>query len=299
MGLKTPSVRRSYAASSNSSNSILHRFFLLSLPVALTFTAGTAVWSHFEIKSELAQARSSEATAVDLGVKEGISSIRHELQVITSDLALMAIEGNFIELISGGGETNYEYVLSEWLTFAGVKNVYDQIRWIDLNGQERMRVNRNRRAFSVVPEDQLQNKARRYYFADTLKLNRGEFFISPLDLNIEQGKIETPRKPMIRIGTPVFDRAGKKQGILILNYLAENMLRAFSEMMGNASSRSWLVNRDGFWLKGPSFDLEWGFMYQRPEASLINRDPDAWSGILASSCCAACPASRIRREMCD
>ncbi len=40
---------------------------------------------------------------------------------------------------------------------------------------------------------------------------KGEIFISPLDLNIEQGKIEQPLKPMLRLGTLIFDSSDKKK----------------------------------------------------------------------------------------
>ncbi len=61
---------------------------------------------------------------------------------------------------------------------------------------EIVRVNYNRGEPYIIPENRLQFKGGRYYFADTFRLGRGEFFISPFDLNIEQGKIEKPLKPM-------------------------------------------------------------------------------------------------------
>ncbi len=48
-------------------------------------------------------------------------------------------------------------------------------------------VNFNNGSPTVVPQSGLQNKKNRYYFYDAFKLNRGELFVSPLDLNIENG----------------------------------------------------------------------------------------------------------------
>ena len=42
---------------------------------------------------------------------------------------------------------------------------------------------------------------------DAFRLEPGEIFISPLDLNIEQQKIELPYKPMIRLAMPVADQS--------------------------------------------------------------------------------------------
>ena len=55
-------------------------------------------------------------------------------------------------------------------------------------------------------------------------LDKGQVFVSPLDLNIERGAIEQPLKPMIRLATPVFDSAGDKRGIVLINYLGAKLI---------------------------------------------------------------------------
>ncbi len=46
-----------------------------------------------------------------------------------------------------------------------------------------------------------------YYFKDSIGLEKDQIFVSALDLNVENGKVEIPHKPMIRFATPVFDNA--------------------------------------------------------------------------------------------
>jgi hypothetical protein len=60
----------------------------------------------------------------------------------------------------------------------------------------------------------LQDKRHRYYFAAILQLKSGELYISPLDLNVEQGRVELPFKPMLRFGVHVFDRTGRPEAWL-------------------------------------------------------------------------------------
>jgi hypothetical protein len=59
-------------------------------------------------------------------------------------------------------------------------------------------------------------------------------YLSLLDLNIEREQIEQPPKPMIRFGTPVFDRSGRKNGILLFNYLGD---KRFKEEVGQMQQR--------------------------------------------------------------
>ncbi len=269
MGNSPPSTQSSPRA-------ITGRFLGLFLPLAVICIGGAVALFQSETDLDLTRIRSSETTAVQMGG----NSIGRAVQWITRDLAYLAEQENLVALISHENQTIHDRLRGDWLTFLRTKGIYDQIRWLDSSGQERIRVNFNTGIPSGVPQDKLQNKGKRYYFTDTVKLNRGEIFISPLDLNIERGKIEEPIKPMIRIGTPVFDREGKKQGIVLLNYFGERMLGEFGQVMGAANSRAWLLNRDGYWLKGPSADLEWGGMYQRPEMSMVHRYPEAWKRVL-------------------
>ena len=92
--------------------------------------------------------------------------------------------------------------------------------FLDSSGMEKIRVNYNKGDPWIVADEKLQDKSKRYYFADCLPLEEREVFISPLDLNVERGHLEKPFKPVIRFGTPIFDSEGNKDGVLIFNYLA-------------------------------------------------------------------------------
>ena len=169
---------------------------------------------------------------------------------------------------------------NDWVSFSQNKQVYDKIRWIDEVGMERLRINMAKPKPYVVPANELQLKSKRYFFADTFKLKAGEVFVSPFDLNFELGKIEIPYKPTIRIGTPVFDSTGKKRGILLINYLATDLLADFSRQFQAKKQTGWLVNQEGYWLKGSKPEDEFGFMFKRDDLSMAKRYPSAWKEIV-------------------
>ena len=89
---------------------------------------------------------------------------------------------------------------------------------------EKARINLDGENVSIVPEDKLQNKSDRYYFQEIVKFKRDSVYFSVLDLNVESNKIEIPYKPMIRIGSPVFDSDGNVIGIVIVNFLGNIIL---------------------------------------------------------------------------
>ncbi len=174
-----------------------------------------------------------------------------------------------------------EEVADLFLRFSEAKGVYDQIRILDTEGRERVRVNYNNGSPSIVAQEDLQSKKGRYYFEDTLKLERGEVFVSPLDLNIERGAIEQPIKPMLRLGSPIYNNAGEKTGIVLLNYFGRHLLDAFGQLPpGEIEFHESLINREGYWFISPQSEDTWGFMYpEKSEITLSRRHPELWNRI--------------------
>ena len=211
------------------------------------------------------------------GQTEQISS---EFGYVVSDLMFLADLNELHSFLSSNETKQRTNLVREYRIFSSRKKIYDQIRFFDTTGMEIVRVNFDGNTATVVPEDKLQNKGKRYYFQDAFILNRSEVFVSPLDLNIEQGQIEQPLKPMIRFGTPVFNQNGEKRGIVLLNYLGANLLNKLGDLAANASSEVMLLNNEGFWLRGATPKNEWGFMYEDgKDKTFGNAFPDAWQQI--------------------
>jgi diguanylate cyclase (GGDEF)-like protein/PAS domain S-box-containing protein len=204
------------------------------------------------------------------------NTISHHFYMVVSDLMILVGQHELQRLLDGS-EMEKKDLAGNFLSFSLRKGLYDQIRFLDGTGMEVLRVNYNNGDPYVVPDEQLQFKGRRYYFEETFRLARGEIYVSPFDLNIEHGKIELPLKPVIRFGTPVFDKDGHKKGIMLLNYLGEKLLNTLSRYSANVAGQFMLLNSDGYWLKGPRAVDEWAFMYKNRQArTFATTFPDAW-----------------------
>ncbi|MEN8221256.1 MAG: ATP-binding protein [Pseudomonadota bacterium] len=123
-----------------------------------------------------------------------------------------------------------------------------QVRFLDSYGIEIIRVERGERGVKVVLASELQNKSMRYYVHDTFKVNVGEIYISPMDLNVERGKAESPEKPVVRFGTPVADRLGIIQGMVVINLHAEFFLDQLQQIAVARGGTTYLFNLSGFYL---------------------------------------------------
>jgi signal transduction histidine kinase len=210
-----------------------------------------------------------------------IAAMNNEFRLIFSDLMFLSEQNELQQALDTNETINWEDLASEYLSFSASKQIYDQIRFIDETGMEIVRVDFKDGNPIIVPHEQLQPKAKRYYFEDTFILAQGEIYVSPLDLNIEHGEIEQPLKPMIRFGAPIFDRNGHKRGVVILNYLADNMIHHL-EITPGGLDQIMLLNSDGYWLHNLNTEDEWGFMYPDKEDRTFGNDfPEAWLTITA------------------
>lgn len=176
----------------------------------------------------------------------------------------------------------------DFLGFSTEKKVYYQIRYNDENGQEIVRVDSDGKNSKIIPENELQDKKKRFYFYDTMVLQEGEVFISSLDLNVEQGRLENrgtedepAYMPVIRYATPVFNKAGESKGIVITNIYAEYFLKEIQENR-RTKGEIMLVNAKGFYLSHSHSGKEFEFMFGK-KSSFYDDYPEVARDLLANA----------------
>jgi len=167
---------------------------------------------------EQARVRRDLMVAENLRLSVGARSLTSDIDRIVSDVRLMAALPSLAAALENNDAPSAARFADDLVALSASRRVYDQLRWIDESGVERVRVDFLQNRPYVVPEDRLQNKALRDYFKAAMALEPGRIYVSPLDLNIEQGRVETPFKPVIRLAIPVSDKAGQPRGIVIANY---------------------------------------------------------------------------------
>ena len=164
-----------------------------------------------------------------VNLKLQLSVIKNNLDAIISDLLFLSKQNELQHLINDNEQKYKDLISYEYLELCRNKRIYDQIRYLDRTGMEIVRVNYNSGDPKIVEQSGLQFKGNRYYFKDTSALEANEVFLSPLDLNIENGEIEKPFKPMIRFGVPIFDNKKNKRGVIIFNYLGGKLIDSLRE----------------------------------------------------------------------
>lgn len=256
----------------------LRLFFALFTPMALLILAGGWYIGHDRIEAELSIIESEEINDVVLSARRldrwVQTPLRHMRALVYEDAVRRIIDDP-----SPDNARQLEKVFQKLITYYPM---YDQLRWIDETGMERVRVNNVADHAEPVANDHLQNKAGAYYFKDAMQLKPGQVFLSPLDLDVERGQVVFPYKPVLRLAMPIRNRSNEPRGILIINLAANHLLDEFSESTGNKRDHIMLLNSEGYWLRSVNSADEWGFMFKRTE-TLGRRSPEAWKIISTRS----------------
>ena len=241
------------------------------LPLLILIAISTMLIYYTESTNEKTIIRSKETDVVDVLSR----IITSDFDQVTSDLMILSSGYELHKLFDTDLDNDIE-ITDRLLVVAQKRKIYDQLTFIDETGKEATRINYIKDKAYIVPRNKLQSKINRYYFDEIFNMVIGNIYVSPFDLSVENGKIELPIKPVIRFGTPVFDKMGRKRGVLVMHYLGNKILSDIEMATVNSPGQIMLLNSAGFWLKGDRDRDEWGFMYKdRQKKTLKNLFPEA------------------------
>jgi PAS domain S-box-containing protein len=257
----------------------LKTFLAYFLPLQVVLLILLAYYFLFDLKLQKTVLAKRESAQVELQ-KKLISS---EFKGVIRDLLYLAANQTLTRYLDQETPALRQTVAQDFAQFCQVQGIYDRVRYLDADGMEVIRINFIQGRMHIVPPDRLQSEAQRYYFLAAIKLAQGEVYVSPFDLNIEGHEVERPLKPVIRFATPVFDRQGRKRGVLILNYLGQTLIDILKEARTSAQGQLMLLNAKGYWLHSPNPQEEWGFMFpDKHEVTFGQAYPQAWRTIAVS-----------------
>lgn len=137
---------------------------------------------------------------------------------------------------------------------------YFQIRLISISqhGMELVRVDRDGKKFTRVLAGDLQQKEHYPYVVGTLRLARGDIYLSDIAINHERGAHTGLNKPTVTVSTPVIAGNGKRLGLIVINIDLIGLSRL---LKGNLPSayQLYLSNQKGDFLIHPDTTQTFGF----------------------------------------
>ncbi len=141
------------------------------------------------------------------------------------------------------------------------KKDYIQIRYIGVNnnGRELVRVDRKGDKIIRTLTKDLQEKGEEPYVKQALTMPTNIPYFSPVNLNREHGKIQTPHLPVIRTIVPIKDeKTNQFFGLIVINAAYKSILSTVLENL-KINRDLYLINENGDYLHYQQSNATWEF----------------------------------------
>ncbi|HEY0905879.1 MAG TPA: PAS domain S-box protein, partial [Methylophilus sp.] len=249
---------------------IVKQFCKLYIPLLLLIVLVAGWIGYSQVKAEISSLKSGRNFISKFAQRR----ILYSINVTKAHLNGLVQEDEFLHPVT---DSRHNEVANAFKTLILRNPRYDQVRWISPDGQETVRVNNVAGKPVQAPEAQLQNKADRPYFIETMQLPEGEIYVGPISLNREHGVIEVPYKPTLRLAIRLPEQS-KIHGILVINLLADHLFQAMNDAIERSGVPVYLLNQDGYWLHGMQTKDNWGFEFGK-DTRLGHTNPRLWQKI--------------------
>jgi diguanylate cyclase (GGDEF)-like protein len=186
------------------------------------------------------------------------------IDVIAEDdqlLAALPLSRNvFISSDPQTAERDKQILADTFTAMLSAHPEYFQIRLIDIaqDGQELVRVDRNGNRPTRVQGGNLRKRGHYPYVSGTLRLARGDIYLSEITINHEQGAHSGRDKPTVTVSTPVFAQDGKRLGLIAINVDLDRLASLLKSNLPSAY-QLYLSNQSGDFLINPDPQKTFGF----------------------------------------
>jgi len=203
--------------------------------------------------------------------------LAQEIEILRQDVLFLAhtppIQGiaraagnqDFDKIEPSSAETWKQRLEEIFSAFVVARPEYLQLRYIGIaaGGRELVRVDARDGKVTVAPSARLQAKGGRDYFQATMRLGRGEVYLSEVNLNRERGRVEEPHIRTLRAATPVYTDTGERFGLVVINMDAGVFLDHVGDL-APPGAQVYLTNDQGDFLVHPEANRTFGFDRGRP-----------------------------------
>ena len=256
----------------------VYEFLILFLPVAVLILVVGFSFASLRTNAQIEAVKDADNTRLQhvrafVGA-EVSSAFGHLRSIVTESAPLSALDRQ--------DDSSLRAMENAFLTLASRNPNYEQVRWIDKTGRERVRISRNPAGPYVVPRSDLQDKSKRYYVQTANAMLPGELYISRVDLNMEWGQIEDPPKPVLRIAAPALNSERRSQGIVVININVKYLLDVVNSLQQETADAQYLlVNDAGEILSGLANPLS-SPRHAPENVDFATTHPKLWSQVQAA-----------------
>ncbi len=264
--------------------------FIVAATLVMLVLLGNHERERYLGESGLRMALRAQFNGKELGRE--IDTLRQDVRFLAHAPPIQGIvraAGNrgFDELEHNRIETWKKRLEEIFTAFMVARPGYLQIRYIGIadGGRELVRADARDGKVIAVPPSGLLRKGNRDYFQDTVKLGANEVYLSEINLNREEEKIQEPHVRTLRAAMPVYAPDGRLFGMVVVNMDADIILKR-AAALAPAGAQVYLMNDRGDYLVHPDAARTFGFDLGRrsnwqddfPDQPITGGDDDDFDG---------------------
>lgn len=207
--------------------------------------------------------------------------LQSSLDKMSASLRYLSHNNILLQAVTNPSQANLEALQDFWVLIARTQGYYSQLRFIDIEGNEVVRINSGNNFIELVEEEYLQNKSDRDYFEYAKNLGDREVGTFGIDLQQENGKLVYPLTPTYRVIYPIsFD--GQRLGYFVANI---DIVRIYNKLAykHRAVNLPKVATEDGYYLMTPNGnDIMGHLVSDNQEMNISRQYPALWASIQLS-----------------
>lgn len=238
-------------------NKLLLALILVTLLPAILISAYSLFSTSKALRANVLSEQQNKVSLLRERINNYVSSVPSDLFFLKDSNALSLYTTSQSESGNHSQRLLLTNLRSAFRKFSEQKEIYSQVRYLDKEGKEIVRVDRLDGKSKTISDTKLQDKSDRYYFKDAIALEEDQLYISDFDLNKESGEIQKPTTPTLRYATPVFDKEDKLTGVVVLN-VDGNALLGLIAKQATDGQQLLFTNTEGYYYFHNDMSKTWG-----------------------------------------
>lgn len=231
-------------------NNLTFRNYKLTLIISISAAVVIATLMWFIYINDYNQVEMKYETELVTAIDITNVFVNQHIESMTSKLNMITNSEEIRRFVNDDKNEHFKKSVEEVFSVYGKRDeAITQLRILNNQGLEMVRVNNSNNEQIVIASENLQNKSDRYYFKEAIEIEAEEVYISDYDLNIEAGEIVVPYEPTIRFAQALYDKKGDKYGVLIINvdgYKFFDIIKEY-KLSNSENIDIGLLDADNYW----------------------------------------------------
>lgn len=206
------------------------------------------------------------------------AELQMSMRKVSTSLRYLSHNNILIKAVRDPSSENLDALEDFWLLIARTQGYFSQLRFIDAEGMEMVRVNSGQAFVEIVDRDRLQYKGDREYFSYAKSLKDAQMGTFGIDLESENGELVWPLVPAYRIIYPIVFE-GKRLGYFVANLDLPRIYKGLAYKR-NLTNLPNVITQDGYYLMSNDGDNIMGHLVEEhKEVKVANQYPALWRSI--------------------